>query len=401
MPPRDGLSARLMAMTPVRDHDAFDEAPELISRYVKAVALNMLASLMVVVASFLLGSIWPDGYLSWQALAQTADRWEESAGRLALPVLGIVVGLLLPLYLAPLGSRDLEEKASTDEESLTASDHEILAIQDVRENLILMLATAGGGASWWMLPAALKNPLFSLLVFMLAMVFASLATIREATSGRASMHLLRSHRSHRGLTRLLQSLGVTENTDRNLLEADLVRARRRERWFIFTLVALPPLALWLAGDSLSFGTLTLDSVVISIIVVPYLIWRWTGTIRTRIRRAKMDGARGGGLEPAPLVGWLRNRLRFAATRKPTPGDHRSGFLISSALTVLVDIIVLAVVYSLTHAAAESQTPAVIVVGTVALALVVLLAVLPRHSPTHRLLVIDAALRARRRTVAGG
>ncbi|NHB85069.1 hypothetical protein G7085_11800 [Tessaracoccus sp. HDW20] len=42
-----------------------------------------------------------------------------------------------------MGSRDLEERASTDEDSLTASDHEVLAIQDVRENLILMLATAG------------------------------------------------------------------------------------------------------------------------------------------------------------------------------------------------------------------------------------------------------------------
>ncbi|NHB85068.1 hypothetical protein G7085_11795 [Tessaracoccus sp. HDW20] len=58
-----------------------------------------------------------------------------------------------------------------------------------------------------MLPAALKNPLFSILVFLLAMVFASLASIREATFGRAAMHALRSHRSHRGLTRLLQSLG--------------------------------------------------------------------------------------------------------------------------------------------------------------------------------------------------
>ncbi|NHB85066.1 hypothetical protein G7085_11785 [Tessaracoccus sp. HDW20] len=61
---------------------------------------------------------------------------------------------------------------------------------------------------------------------------------------------------------------------------------------------------------------------------------------------------------------------------------------------------LAVVFDLTRAAAESLVPALIVVGAVAVVLVLLLAVLPRHSRTHRLLVIDAALRARRRTLAG-
>lgn len=122
----------------------------------------------MVVASFLFGSVWPHGYLSWETLTATAERWAETASRLALPMLALVVGLLLPLYLAPLGSKDLEEKASTDEESLTATDHEVLAIQDVRENLILILATVGSVAPWWMLPAGVENPVFGILVIVLA-----------------------------------------------------------------------------------------------------------------------------------------------------------------------------------------------------------------------------------------
>ncbi|GAB3819033.1 hypothetical protein GCM10028820_22380 [Tessaracoccus terricola] len=245
----------------------FEEAPELLARYVRAAGLHMLGSFCVVVAGFLFGSVWPHGYLSWESLAATADRWAETASRLALPMLALVVGLLLPLYLAPLGSKDLEEKASTAEEALTATDHEVLAIQDVRENLILVLATVGSVASWWMFPPGLENPIFGLLVVVLAMVFGALATIREATFGRAAMHVLRAHRAQRGLTRLLERNGVDPAGDLTTVYEQIVHARRWQ-WLLLALVALlVPLELWLVGRGFGFPTPFLDVGVVSVVVV--------------------------------------------------------------------------------------------------------------------------------------
>ncbi|NHB85067.1 hypothetical protein G7085_11790 [Tessaracoccus sp. HDW20] len=62
--------------------------------------------------------------------------------------------------------------------------------------------------------------------------------------------------------------------------------------------------------------------MISIIVAPYLIWRSTGTIRTRIRRAKMDGARGGGWNRHPL--WVGSGTVFVPVM---PGNPQQAIIV--------------------------------------------------------------------------
>lgn len=351
--------------------DALVEAPELLARYGLAVGLHMLASFLLVVAAFLFDSVWPHGFLDWGTLAVTAERWAETASRLALPVLAVVVGLLLPLYLAPLGSKELEQRAALDEDSLTAADHETLAIQDVRENLILVLATTGAVVVWWMLPAAVADPMFVLVVLVLAMTLGSLAVIREATFGRAAMRVLRSHRAHRGLTRLLAEQGVVTDADRASIGPHLRRARRLEWVLLQSLVVLVPVLLWLAASGLRLPTPVLDAGVVAVVVVPYLVWRWTGLRRNRIKRAKLVGSRG--------------RLELSAA--------------SQVMAALIDVLALGVVYVIVHAAAESHLTAAAFVCIVGVVLALLVVVLPRTSRLHRLLLVDAALHARRRTQA--
>lgn len=107
--------------------------------------------------------------------------------------------------------------------------------------------------------------------------------------------------------------------------------------------------------------------MVSVVVVPYLLWRWTGTRRSRIRRARAAGSREAGPQPVGV-----------------------------ALAALVDLGFLAVVHVLVHAAAGSHLAAGGVVAVVAAMLVVLVQVLPRHGRTHRLLLVDDALRSLRR-----
>lgn len=69
------------------------------------------------------------------------------------------------------------------------------------------------------------------------------------------------------------------------------------------------------------------------------------------------------------------------------------------LAVLLDLMVLAVVHTLVRASSESALAAIVVVGLAVVVLVVLVRVLPRHSRTHRVLLVDDARRALRRARA--
>lgn len=123
-----------------------------------------------------------------------------------LPMAGIGAGLLLPLYLASFGRRVVGLPLGTEEADFTGHDHEHLAIQDLREDAILLVAVGGTTLCWVGAFASYGHILQIVFWLGFAAMFAFFGAVRETAESADILRRLRDERELMGLERLLLDL---------------------------------------------------------------------------------------------------------------------------------------------------------------------------------------------------
>lgn len=223
----------------------------------------MAGSLFTASGLFYLSAWWDSGLTQAPpnptGIVRMLPLYAEVGGTFGLGALAILCALLLPLYLGFTGRGMIR--------GVESNDHlqEALAVQEVREHLILYLSFGGAVTGWLLLPVAASSVALALPIVVVVGVLCCLVALREETAAQGLMRHARAQQARKGLLSLLSNLGVAAGEPKPPAESDRRRARRWETaaqvaWVIPTFLVLwlplrrgdPASAWWMAAVLASF-----------------------------------------------------------------------------------------------------------------------------------------------------
>lgn len=260
------------------------------------------------------------GAVSMSSPAASEDLWGgalrvtaalEVQGRsFGLASLAILCALLLPLYLGFSGLDAGRGSQSTEEAQQQTWDelHEALAVQDVREDLIFLLALGGAVTGWLLLPIAVANPFLALPLLIVIGTLCCLAVLREKTAAYGLMRDLRAQQARRGLHALFTNLGTGPHEESTLRAHGVWTARACEVGGLVAVAVVGSLAL--TGLFTSAGVV--EPWVLAFFLASYFTFYISiRTVLSRINRVRR--ARVQGYDQPPRRLWNRPAPPWSAT----------------------------------------------------------------------------------------
>lgn len=272
------------------------QAPELVRDRWRRVALANFGSAVTAFGLFLaficINLAFQGDALTANALASSWSRL--SAGELgpAVGMVGLICTVFLALYFGWTGRH-------LDAPQTQADRQQSLAVQDVREDLILILALGASVSVWLSLSWTISYSLVLIVPSLLTtFVLSSLIALRDQVGWRVELQRMKDHRSRVGLTAFLDTDGYpTEARKRTkIVQGDLSNASLCEYFQLGGVLVLSTAVFWwilgwFVGDLRGF---------LAVFMVAVVITFHCGLITFRSRSARVSRiCREGKANPSP------------------------------------------------------------------------------------------------------